>query len=143
VGNSLGKIRAKGRFLQIEADWFESPAYRDLSMTARNLLTEFLDIFRPGRNGELSISTRRAADRLSVSENTCIKAFRELVEHGFLILTHHENWIQGQARKFELTVRPMDNRTQKDSWKKWEAGKPVSKLPEKKKSRPQKLRLSA
>jgi len=143
MGNPLGKTRTKVRFLTIEADWFESPAYRNLSMTARNLLTEFLNIYRPGRNGKLSISTRNASERLSVSENTCIKAFGELVEHGFLILTNHENWIQGKARQFELTVRKTDNRVQIDSWKNWELGRPVSKLPERKKPRPQKLRLSA
>lgn len=144
MGNSLGKIKSNVRFLTIEADWFESPAYRDLSMTARNLLTEFLNIYRPTLNGKLSISTRRASDRLSLSENTCIKAFGELVEHGFLILVNHESWTQGKAREFELTVRPMPGSLAgKNCWKDWEPGRPVSKLPNKKKSRPQKLRLSA
>ena len=143
MARPLTSTRAKTRYIKIEADWFESPAYRDLTLTARCLLTEFLNVYRPSRNGKLSISTRNAAVRLSVTENTCIKAFRDLVEHGFLILTNHENWIQGKAREFELTVRPVNGRVQKDSWKEWEFGKPVSVLPQRKKRRPQNLRLSA
>jgi hypothetical protein len=143
MGSALGKSRSTVRYFKTEADWFESPAFRDLSLKARCLLTEFLNIYRPGRNGKLSISTRHASERLAVAENTCIKAFGELVEHGFLVLTNHENWIQGRAREFELTVRPVDGRTQSDKWMMWEPGKPVSKLPNRKKPRPQKLRLSA
>ena len=143
MGNPLAKPKSKGRYLKIEADWFEGLAFRDLSTKARCLLTEFIHIYRPGLNGKLSISTRNASARLAISENTCIKAFRELVEHGFLILTNHENWIQGKAREFELTVRPIEGRVQKDSWKQWEPGKPVSELPIRKKYRPQNLRLSA
>ena len=143
MGKPLGKAKQNARFFKVEAEWFHSPAYRDLSLKARCLLTEFLNIYRPGRNGELSISTRKAAEILSLTENTCIKAFRELVEHGFLILTNHEIWIQGKAREYELTVREINGRVQKDSWKQWEPGKPVSELPLRKKSRPQKMRLSA
>ncbi len=143
MGKPLAKTKTKGRFLTIEAYWFESAGYRDLSMTARSLLTEFINIYRPGRNGKLSISVRHASGLLSVSENTCIKAFKELVEHGFLTLTNHENWVQGRAREFELTVRSVDGRVQSDKWMEWEPGKPVAELPRKKKSRPQVLKLSA
>ena len=143
MGRPLGSAKKKVRFIQIEADWFESPAYRDLSMTARNLLIEFINIYRPGRNGKLSISTKNAAKLLSLSENTCIKAYRELAEHGFLCLTNYENWMQGKARQFELTIRPTEGSVEKDSWKKWEPGETVFTLPETKNSRPQKLRLTA
>ena len=129
MGSPIAKTRAKIRYIKLEADWFESPAFRDLTMTARCLLIEFLNVYRPGRNGELSISTRKASARLSVSENTAIKAYRALSEHGFLILTNHENWIQGKAREFELTIRPVGIRVAKDSWRKWEPGKAVFELP--------------
>jgi len=143
MGNSLGKTKKKSRFLQIECEWFNSPAYRDLSPTAVCLLLEFLNVYYPNRNGRLSISTRDASKKIGVSENTCIKAFHGLVEHGFLILTNHHNWTQGKAREFELTVKPLDNRVAKDSWKQWEPDKPVGELPKRKKPRPQLLRRTA
>lgn len=119
MGKPLGKTKAKGAFFIVECRWIESPAYRDLSSTARSLLIEFLNIYRPGRNVSLVISTRQASDRLSVSENTGIKAFHELVEHGFLCLTNHDNWTQRKAREFELTVREMKDNTPKDNWMFW------------------------
>lgn len=139
MGKSLGKPKPKGRFIKIESRWFESPAFRDLCPLSRCLLIEFVSIYRPGRNGELVLSTRQAAKRIGVAENTIINAFHDLVEHGFLILTSHQKWMQGMAREFELTVRGIDVRAPKDSWKEWKPGKPVATL-YCKKTRPQKLR---
>ena len=128
MGKPLGKTISKERFIKIESHWFESPAYRDLRPVARCLLTEFINIYRPDRNGTLSLSTRNAAKRIGVAENTIIKAFNDLVGHGFLILTSHQIWTQGMAREFELTVRNMGLRVAKDSWKLWQPGKPVATL---------------
>ncbi len=132
MGKSLGKAKPKDRFIKIESSWFESPAFRDLCPLSRCLLIEFVSIYRPGRNGELVLSTRQAAKRIGVAENTVIKAFHDLVEHGFLILTSHQNWMQGMAREFELTVMGIDLRVSKDSWKQWKPGKPVATLYRKK-----------
>ena len=132
MGKSLRKVRSKDRFIKIESSWFESPAFRDLCPLSRCLLIEFVSIYRPGRNGELVLSTRQAAKRIGVAENTVIKAFHDLVEHGFLILTSHQNWMQGMAREFELTVMGIDLRVSKDSWKQWKPGKPVATLYRKK-----------
>ena len=112
----------------MESSWFESSAYRDLCPVARCLLTEFLNICFPGRNGHLVLSTRQAAKRVDVAENTVIKAFHELVEHGFLILTSPHCWTQGMAREFELTIRGMGVRVPRDSWNQWQPGKPVAAL---------------
>jgi len=132
VGKPLGKPKRIDRFIKIESSWFESPAYRDLRPVAKCLLTEFLNIYRPTRNGKLVLSTRQAAKRVGVVENTVINAFHELVEHGFLILTSPHSWTQGMAREFELTIRGMDVRVSKDSWKNWQPGKPVATLYRKK-----------
>ena len=132
MGKSLGITKSKDRFIKIESSWFESPAYRDLRPVAKCLLTEFLNIYRPGRNGKLVLSIRQAARRVGVVENTVIKAFHELVEHGFLILTSPHRWMQGMAREFELTIRGMDVRVPRDSWKQWQPGKPVATLYRKK-----------
>jgi hypothetical protein len=143
MGNPLTRTKKKSRFLKIECEWFNSSAFRDLTPVAVCLLLEFLNVYYPSRNGRLSISTRDASKKIGVSENTCIKAFHDLVEHGFLILTNHHNWTQGKAREFELTVKPLEGRVAKNSWNRWEPGKPVGELPKRKKPRPQKLMRSA
>ena len=132
MGKSLGKTKLIDRFIMIEPKWFESSAYRDLRPVSKCLLIEFINIYRPSRNGRLSLSTRKAAERIGVAENTIIKAFHDLVEHGFLILTSPHIWTQGMAREFELTVKAKDLRVAKDSWKQWKPGKPVAILYRKK-----------
>lgn len=98
---------------------FDSPAYRDLSLSARVLLDEFMHLYRPDRNGTLSISTKNAAKRLNCAEKTAMKAFPELVEHGFLALTEGHYWQQRKAREWRLTFEPCHGREPTDEWKEW------------------------
>jgi len=129
--------RRKGSFITKWAEWMDSPAYRDLKPPARCLLDEFQLIYRPGRNGYLSIGTRRAAVLLRVTESTASNAFYDLVEHGFIGLTKGQLWMERKAREWRLTIEPYKDQEPTDDWRQWEHGKPVASLP-RKKSRPQK-----
>ena len=120
------QYKRKGSYIRKWAEWMESPAYRDLRPPARCLLDEFQLIYRPGRNGHLSIGTRRAAKLLCVSENTTKNAFYELVEHGFLALSKGEIFTQRMAREWRLTIEPCNNHEPTDDWRRWEHGKPVA-----------------
>ena len=116
-----------------------SPAYLDLKPPARALLVEFLRIHRPSLNGNLSISTRDATVRLNVTEPVASKAFVELASHGFIRLKHHELWQERKARKWELTMLPVNNREPRNDWMQWSEGMNLCPLPTKhKKSRPMK-----
>lgn len=126
-------------FIQKEAEWLESPAYRDLTPLARCLLDEFLIIYTPTRNGKLSMPTRRAAHRLGVTENTVLSAFDDLVEHGFVVMTKGELWIERRAREWRLTMLTCNNHEPTDDWKFWEQGKPV-RVTTRKKRRSEKLK---
>lgn len=103
----------------------ESPAYLDLHCHARCLLTEFQRIYRPGRNGYLSISVANAAKRLRIHRDTATKVFYELVEHGFLILRQGELWQERKAREWILTMYPYESREPTDDWRNWEKDSPV------------------
>lgn len=118
-------------FIRKDSEWLESPAYRDLSVLARCLFEEFLIIYRPDRNGKLSISIRRAAERLKVSENTACNAFGELVEHGFIKLELFEHWQQRRAREWTLTIFPIGGKEPTDDWREWMPNKPVRLAPKK------------
>ena len=102
--------KRSGSYVQRYEIMLASPAYRDLSPNARCLLEEFQRIYRPGRNGALSISTRNATKLLNVAEPTAMKAFDSLTTHGFLILKNHENWFQRKAREWALTFEPINGR---------------------------------
>lgn len=107
------------QFIQKRAEVLESPAYRALKPLARCLLEEFLIINRPGRNGNLSISTLNAAKRLNVTENTAMKAFIELQKHGFLELTNIHCWQKRRAREFAITFLPVNKSEPTDKWRNW------------------------
>ena len=128
------KYKRPGGYIQIWAEWFNSPAYRSLKPPARCLLAEFLLINRPSRNGQLSIGTRRAAELVNVSENTATKAFHELAEHGFIALAKGHMWMERRTREWRLTIMECNEREPTDDWRKWESGKPV--VVSRKKSRP-------
>lgn len=113
------KPRRAGSYIQKHEEWLSSPAYRDLSCAARCLLDEFLRVYRPGRNGTLSISQRNAASLLGVHKNTATKAFRELDDHGFLVLTQGQYWQEGKAREWHLTIEVHEGREPTDNWKHW------------------------
>ncbi len=114
-----------------------SPAYRSLSTNARCLLEEFQRIYRPDRNGHLSISTKNAAKLLNISEPSASNAFYELAACGFIKLKNYALWQERKAREFSLTFEPMNNREPTDEWKEFTPGKPYP-VPGRKKSRPKK-----
>ena len=103
-----------------------SPAYHDLSLAAKALLTEFQRIYRKWRNGQLSISTKQATELMGVAEKTTLKAFDELQSHGFLIMTKGEQWQSRKAREFRLTIETYGNNLEPtDEWKTWSAESPL------------------
>lgn len=125
------KLKRPGYWFAVWDEWFESPAYRDLSMPARCLLLEFQHIFRPTRNGQLSISVQQAMERLGCAKQTAQDAFRELTEHGFIKLKEHERWQERMAREWILTFERLNNHEPTDDWKEWKPGEPVFTLPRK------------
>ncbi len=114
-----------GSYIRRYDEMMASPAYRDLNTVARCLLEEFQRIYRPGRNGKLSISTKNAKRLLRVSEPTAMTAFHSLTEHGFLVLSEGQLWMERKAREWRLTFEPdANNREPTDEWREW---KPVKK----------------
>lgn len=129
--NRPRKFRRPGYWFPVWADWFDSPAFRDLSPAARCLLMEFLHIYRPGRNGQLAISVQSAMDRVGCSKGTAQQAFRELAEHGFIKLREGERWQERKAREFALTIEPVNGHEPTDDWQRWDPDKPAESLPRK------------
>ena len=136
------KLKRKGYWFATWDEWFESPAYRDLSMPARCLLQEFQHIYRPTRNGQLSISVQKAMKRLGCAKQTAQQAFRELSEHGFIKLRHGERWQERKAREWILTIERLNNHEPTDDWKHWKPGEPVNVLPRKNPKQKQRPRFS-
>ena len=131
---TLKKLKRAGSFIQLHEEILASPAYRDLTPKARCLLTEFQRIYRPSRNGWLSISVVNAAKLIKVNKDTASKAFRSLAEHGFIVLTKGEYWQERLAREWRLTFEEFNDREPTDDWKRWRLDQPVVTLPKKSRS---------
>ena len=130
------KYRRSGGYIQRHEDWLSSPAYRDLKPIARCLLEEFQRIYRPDRNGKLSISVLKAAKLINASKESVSRAFYELAEHGFLKPMKDAYWIERMAREWTLTFESLNGREPTDDWKNWTPGIPVFELP-----RPKKIKI--
>ena len=95
MGNHLSrKYKRKGGYVQKYEEWLASPAYRDLKPIARCLLEEFQRLFRPDRNGQLSISVANACKLVKASKESVSKAFYELADHGFLKPMKDAFWME-------------------------------------------------
>lgn len=90
VGCVMGKRHRRksgewyARHIRLHFWMMKSPAWCDLTPTARALLIEVYALYNGTNNGELFLSVRCAARRLAVSDNTAWKSLRELEWHGFI-----------------------------------------------------------
>lgn len=97
------------RHVRLHYWMMRSQAWSDLTPAAKALLIELYALYNGVNNGELFLSIRSAARRLSVAGNTAAKAFRELEAHGFiraarrgafhLKIRHATSWV---LTEFEL-----------------------------------------
>nr|CAA6811329.1 MAG: Unknown protein [uncultured Thiotrichaceae bacterium] len=121
-------------YLKLYDNLIESPAYRDLSTAARALLIEFARLYRPARNGGLSISTRKAIELLGVSKSTADRVFHELAAHGFIKLKSNESWQERKAREWAVTWEPVQKKEPTNEWMQWVEGADLCPLPKKSRS---------
>jgi len=95
-----------------------SPAYRDLTVTARCLMLELQDVWKPFEP-IVHYSARRAAKALNVSSKTAARAFHELIDHGFIECIDEAVWLNGQARTYRLTWPSNNGREPTNEWRNW------------------------
>ena len=69
---------------RIYAHWRQYPAWRALSLASRALLVEIMLEYRPGQNGCLEWSCRKAARAIGVSKDRAARALTQLELLGWL-----------------------------------------------------------
>jgi hypothetical protein len=69
---------------RIYAHWRQYPAWRALALVSRALLVEILLEYRPGLNGHLEWSCRKAAQAIGVSKDRAARALTQLELLGWL-----------------------------------------------------------
>ncbi len=114
--------KRKEYFVKLTESVLSSHAFRDLKPTARALLLEFLRIYRPNRNGRLTIDTAKAQGLINSSEKVAARAFYELSEHGLIKLMKNHSWTKKIAREWAITFHPMNEHEPTNDYLKWSKG---------------------
>jgi len=114
------RAKRDSSYLKLYEEYLESPAWRDLSTLARSLFVELQRIYRPSRNGKISLDVRKAATLLGVNKSTVGPAFKELESHGFIALDKAHLWRERRAREWRLTTEPCGNAEPTDDWRSWQ-----------------------
>src|SRR5690242_3929299 len=80
-----GRGERPDRFVKLDFNLLETPAYRSLSTGARALLVEFNRLYNGNNNGQLFMSQRDAAKMVGVTSHTTAAAYiEELKDRGFI-----------------------------------------------------------
>lgn len=82
--NKKGRSLGGGRFVQLHHYLLRSPAWRSLTPAARAIYVEVAMLYDGSNNGYLALAVRDAGERCRVNKDTAGRAFKELVQAGFL-----------------------------------------------------------
>ncbi len=77
------------RYFQLHHYMLKTDAWRALSVPARAVYVQIGSRYNGSNNGKLSCSVRAAATECNLANNTANRAFRELVDLGFIEETRH------------------------------------------------------
>jgi DNA-binding transcriptional ArsR family regulator len=102
-----GKRSDEGQYVPLPYAQLKSPAWRSLSGAAVKVWLELHTRYNGGNNGELSLSFAEAAEVLGMGKATVQRAYKELIEAGFLALEREGNWYHRQAHEWRLTTKPV------------------------------------
>jgi len=94
-------------FVMLGSEMLNSPAYRDLSFSARSMLIEVLHYYSGKNNGRIWLAPIVLTER-GFSKNTASRALKELREHGFIYMTKRGGNMRGGCSWFALTWLKID-----------------------------------
>lgn len=117
------KKSGEGQYAPLPYGMLKSEAWRHLSGAAVKVFLELHTRFNGSNNGTLRLSYAEAAEALGMGKATVQRAFRDLQDKGFLVLTREGNWYHRQAHEWRLTCKPMQmvkgREPPTDDWRKW------------------------
>lgn len=96
-GQSATKTTTKHPYAAIEHRVIDSPAYADLTFSARSLLQLFARQLSKDNNGHLQ-ATHSYLERFGFSDRTLTRGVKELIAHGFIYRTRCGGYQQGASQ---------------------------------------------
>lgn len=119
------KLSSKHPIAVIEKRIIDSPAFADLSFSARAVLLLMARNIEKGRNGHIQLSERQAAEN-GIERKTLRRALSDLVAHQLIVMTWRGGKVQGSCNKYALTWLPVKDRKgihtdpfKLEAWRDW------------------------
>ena len=122
-----GRSKYDEQFLPIPYSMASSDAWRCLSGAAVKVYVELRSRYNGSNNGRLFLSLNDAARLLGIGKQTAMRAFDDLEEKGFIVMTKRGNWYGRTATEWRVTDRSHDGNHPTNDWKQWHAPKPKNK----------------
>jgi len=117
--DATGRSKGEDQFVLIPYTMARSPAFRSLSGAALKVWVELRCRFNGGNNGKLSLSWDEAARLLGLSKGTVGRAFNELQEKGFIVMTKRGQWYGRLATTWAVTDKSHQGHLATHAWKHW------------------------
>jgi DNA-binding transcriptional MocR family regulator len=120
-----GRSAGARRFVMLEHDLLESPAWKSLRPVERALYVAIVQRFNGFNNGDISLSCREAALDLGTGKGTISTAYGVLLKRGFIEVTKGSafNMKTKVAARYRLTSHPVDHGNKRmpatNEWKRW------------------------
>lgn len=122
------KFSAKHPIAAIEKRIIDSPAFADMSFSARAVLLLMARNIEKGRNGHIQLSEKQAAAN-GIERKTLRRALSDLVAHQMIVMTWRGGKVQGSCNKYALTWIPVKDRKgihadhfKLEAWRDWIPG---------------------
>jgi hypothetical protein len=117
--NATGRNEGVEQYFPLVHVMARSPAWRSLSGPAIKVFCELRCRYNGSNNGDLSLSLDEATRLLHIGKATAKRAFEELSEKGFLVLTHRGRWCGRMAATWRVTDRVHNGQPATRDWQRW------------------------
>src|SRR5829696_9224547 len=105
-----GRSQGESRHVRLHHWMLSCPAWKSLPAVDRAIFIELAALYNGSNNGSLGYSVRTAAERLSVSPQTAMRALQRLQERGFITRVTKGAFSRKvrHASEWRLTEHPCD-----------------------------------
>jgi DNA-binding transcriptional MocR family regulator len=106
-----------------------SEAWRSLNPPARAVWLEIQGRYNDKNNGLIPLSCREASELCNISKDTASRAFKELIDRGFIRLARDASFDSKRLARLWRLTHKIDNRNghnPTDEWKQYEKPKTQS-----------------
>jgi Fic family protein len=123
--NQKGRTINQERFIRLNHSLLNTPAWNALTPQERSVLIETMRQFNGSNNGRIGLSSRQAAKECNINKDTANRAFKRLVELGFLKRTSEGSFHYKirHSPTWEVTEFVVGNKAPTKEYRNWVPGK--------------------